>query len=473
MFRTGLFLICTLFLLTLKAQQPYLLSEKNDIQPIGNSLLLFEDVEANKSFEQLLQADMQAKFEPSDGAVPNFNVTTSVIWVKMLFTTRETNTWCVEFGMPSAQDIAFYQVINSKPVIQKSGINTPGKERVLIGHRAIFELKLNKGDTVECYMRVKDVAPIRIIVKAGSMEQFFKQDHGVNFWHGAFFGIMLLMAIYNLFLFITNGNRVYIYYVFYVLFSSLFIAFFNGYVSLFSEWLLLPFIYLPTFAPAMFGLFGLLFTMEFLHTKKHAPRMHKTMIYFMSSIVIPLFISAFVSPHLGLILIQIYGLALSILSISVGIVVFRTGYRPAKFYLIGFGSYMTGLLCTISADFIGVNNEFITMYIFQAGAAVETVILSFAIGDKLNSANREKNIAQAKALEESQKNEKLIREQNITLEQKVKERTRELEEQKQVVEEKQNEIIDSIKYASRIQKALLPGDNAIHKDLKKLNKKNK
>lgn len=57
------------------------------------------------------------------------------------------------------------------------------------------------------------------------------------------------------------------------------------------------------------------------------------------------------------------------------------------------------------------------------------------------------------------------------MEQKVKNRTKELAEEKHLVEEKQKEILDSIRYAKRIQNALLPQEKYINrkiKDLKKL-----
>ncbi len=44
-------------------------------------------------------------------------------------------------------------------------------------------------------------------------------------------------------------------------------------------------------------------------------------------------------------------------------------------------------------------------------------------------------------------------------------------EQKLIIEEKQKEILDSIKYAKRIQSALLPGEKYIQKNLDRLNKK--
>jgi hypothetical protein len=43
--------------------------------------------------------------------------------------------------------------------------------------------------------------------------------------------------------------------------------------------------------------------------------------------------------------------------------------------------------------------------------------------------------------------------------------------QKQLLEQKQKEIIDSIEYAKRIQLSILPNENYIHKNIKRLNKK--
>jgi len=57
------------------------------------------------------------------------------------------------------------------------------------------------------------------------------------------------------------------------------------------------------------------------------------------------------------------------------------------------------------------------------------------------------------------------------LDQLVNEKTAEIQQQKEEIEIKQNEIIDSIRYASRIQQALMPRDASIQKELNKLNEK--
>ena len=74
-------------------------------------------------------------------------------------------------------------------------------------------------------------------------------------------------------------------------------------------------------------------------------------------------------------------------------------------------------------------------------------LLSFAIGDKINILKKEKIETQERALE--------------VLEIKVKERTEEVVKQKEIIEEKNKDITDSIQYALRIQTAILPPNKIV------------
>ncbi len=67
--------------------------------------------------------------------------------------------------------------------------------------------------------------------------------------------------------------------------------------------------------------------------------------------------------------------------------------------------------------------------------------------------------------------ESKLKAEKVILENKVIEATEELRGQKQLIEEKQKEIIDSINYAKRIQKAILPNEKYISKNISRLNKK--
>jgi len=330
----------------------------------------------------------------------------------------------------------------------------------------MFDLKLTPGDTISCYLKLLSAGPLRVEVNAGTVTAYLFSEQKVNFFHGLYLGVLLLMMLYNAFLFATNRDRVYVYYVLYILFTALFIFYFIGYVNVFPECLITVNVYLPVAIPLGFGLFGLLFTIRFLHTKKIVPLLHKVCIGTALSIIIPLTAGIFGQVHLSVIMIQFLGVILSLVCIVTGIQVLRKGFRPARYYVVGFGAYMAGLFLLISADILGITNPFLSQYAMEIGSGIEAVMLSFAIGDKLNMANRDKVIAQRNALGQAQENERLIREQNVTLEQKVIERTAEINEQKEIIEEKQKEIVDSINYARRIQYTLLANDELLTNNLK-------
>lgn len=73
----------------------------------------------------------------------------------------------------------------------------------------------------------------------------------------------------------------------------------------------------------------------------------------------------------------------------------------------------------------------------------------------------------AKSIDQEKEKQKILSEQNITLEKQVKERTAEVVNQKRMIEEKQKEMIDSIKYAKRIQQSLLPTQKYLDRILNK------
>ena len=62
----------------------------------------------------------------------------------------------------------------------------------------------------------------------------------------------------------------------------------------------------------------------------------------------------------------------------------------------------------------------------QIGSALEVLLLSFALGDRINMYKKQKEDAQLEALLAAKENERLIQGQNVILEQKVKERTAEV-----------------------------------------------
>lgn len=99
--------------------------------------------------------------------------------------------------------------------------------------------------------------------------------------------------------------------------------------------------------------------------------------------------------------------------------------------------------------------------LIKAVTEVEMIVQGMEAKTHLEKALLEKAEAQQQALINLQEKEKLILNQNEMLEQQVAQRTVEVLSQKEVIEIKNKEILDSITYAKRIQEAILPPEKLV------------
>jgi len=89
-----------------------------------------------------------------------------------------------------------------------------------------------------------------------------------------------------------------------------------------------------------------------------------------------------------------------------------------------------------------------SLYTLPAGSAVELVLISFALANRINILKKEKEESQLKALRAAEENERLVTEQNIILESEVKERTKDLQQAMQELKRSEAELVSREKMSS-------------------------
>jgi signal transduction histidine kinase len=122
-------------------------------------------------------------------------------------------------------------------------------------------------------------------------------------------------------------------------------------------------------------------------------------------------------------------ISITITSISlliIGAYLYFNGFKPAKFFMLGWGLFLTSILISVASNkgFIPYNN--LTADIVVYCSALELILFSAALAEKINFYRQQKNESQSFALNVAKENARLITQQNILLENKVKERTNEL-----------------------------------------------
>ncbi|MBA3663871.1 MAG: SpoIIE family protein phosphatase [Bacteroidetes bacterium] len=420
---------------------------------IGASFSFYEDKSGNQSVRDVEKCN---DFSYPYTDIPNFNISSNAIWGKIKFTCYQQADWYLSIDPASFNEIVVYQK-KGKGEWKEEHLGNLLKQRPLPVNHYFFKLDLNKGDTVQLYFRVQDYYPLQFDIKAGTLESFVGPMHDSDLFNGICYGIMIMMLIYNFYLYVTQKKIVYLYYVLYIFFSMIFTAILGGYALHIAKWFFSIIEFAPIIPPACFGIFGLLFTLK-LFGEALSKRFRKVVHVFIFIAIGNIILSTTPLVYLSETIIQPLGLLLGILCISAAIIALKKKHSSAIFYLIGFGAYMLSLFYLIlSAQAIFTINDF-TWHALATGSAIESIMLSFALGDKLKVSLLEKEKAQEDALKQATENERLVREQNVHLEYKVKERTIELEE-------KNKEVLDSIHYAKRIQNTLLAHENFLQANL--------
>ncbi|MCX6182780.1 MAG: SpoIIE family protein phosphatase [Bacteroidetes bacterium] len=209
--------------------------------------------------------------------------------------------------------------------------------------------------------------------------------------------------------------------------------------------------------------FYMLFTKTILNFKKWDPKWDKRVKY---GLVVWMCLLGFVFANLDIVAVVLgsigvlIGYTIVIVSSIKGI---RAGAARAKYFLIGNLCYYIGVIVSI-LQINGVLNSTIfglsSIETIEMTTMIQLALFSLTLGSTINYMRDKldkKEIEQQKQKQEAQrKYAELIEQKNQELEYKVVERTQELRESALIIEQKNKDITNSITYARRIQRALLP-----------------
>ena len=421
-----LFLLCLLFNKVTEGQV-FNFTGSNKLSSLSNNIEFYIDSSGKILPNEITQ---KAPFIKNTKATPSFGLSKNHIWIRFSICNK-TNSQDVSLIIPEASISTiqlFKDSANQLKEFAKAGSAVHVSNQTFRNPDYVFNLHIKPAETETYYLQVSSYHPISLPISVG---KFSSVENVLNIKSSIislYVGIILTIFFYNLFLFISTLDRTYFYYILYIFLLGLAQVTLSGYSSIYF-WNNLPALnqYAVPVTTCIAGMAASLFTINFLRTKIYAPFFHTTFL-----IIIVLFASAMIISLIGnnklsYSIFAITTLTAPVISIIASLKIARQGYRPAYFYFVSFLAFSIGLIVfTLKNENLVPNNNF-TSYILYVGTAIATILLSFALADKINILSKEKEESQAYSLKVARENEKLIGEQNIVLEQKVAERTNELQ----------------------------------------------
>jgi diguanylate cyclase len=389
---------------------------------LDSSVLYIEDANASLDIGEVLQQALPWQ----QGGPKSFNKSynQSAWWLRLDIDNAQDKPQrrLIELSYAVLDHVDVYIVAGGQVLASHMlGDKQPFYERVFDHRFFVIPVEWQPSQSLQIYLRVKSSSAVQAPLTLWEEKAFYGFDTTRTIMNGIFFGIMLVIAAYNLLIFCVLGERTYLLYVGYVICMPLFLASLGGY-SFQYMW--------PTFTDwndesILFFLsgvvvFGVAFTRSFLVVQRYSPGLDRLLVIALAGGIV-LAATTFMLPYYvnikALIAWATFACILALLS---GVFCWYSQQKVAQYYTIAWVSMLSGgvILALNKAGVLPAN--LFTEYATHIGSALEVVLLSFALAERINEERRLRFEAQEEALTG-------IRQANEELEYRVQERTKELE----------------------------------------------
>jgi len=390
-----------------------------------------EDKEAKLTIQDVSKASAELSFQtiPINKDSLNLGYSHSAFWLRLSLNNSSTQAVerLLEISYPRLSNVTFF-ISDSTGNYQstESGIIKPFESRLVKSRHFVFPVSIPANTEQFVYLRITSSSAIVVPAKLWETAAYHsheRADYATQTWY---FGMVTAMILFNLLLYISLRDKVYLLYIVFAFLNAITLASFNGLAkeyfwpnaSLWSD--------ISTYVGLSFTVVAAVqFMRSMLQTNTLSPHLD-LVLKLMSGIFLLLPITFLVdyqaiAKHATIVL----GLAtLALLAISIYCSYQRQ--RNAYYFSLAFGIFGIGGVITALRALGLVPTNFYTANSLQIGSAIEMILMAFALADRFHEIRKDKAKYQAELLQAQHNLVNSLKSSEHLLEERVAERTAEL-----------------------------------------------
>ncbi len=402
---------------------------------LGKSLAWLRDSSSALTINDI-QVATSGRWTTSDADIPNFGYSDDAIWFRVqLSNWNAIDHWYLVINYPLIRELDLYVVKDGiVDEVFQTGDRLEFTARPVQHSDFIFPVLLPQGEERDVYIRIAGPYSLQLPLVLMDERELVEQASLASLLHGLFFGFVMVMSVYNLFLFLVTREVNYFYYVLF----SLSIGMFQFVEQGFAYQLFWPgevgwqnratgiFIHL-----SLLGSFW--FITSFLEMRSSDSPFYRLfqLLAWLAGICLLL------SPWLDEVYVIRAGVLLAIpgclLATACGWLSWRAGRADAKVFAYAWGVFLVGVMLLALNKLGLIPRNFITEHGAEIGTVVELSLLALALAGRINQ-ERAKRVAlelhtrelERTALLSKERALELERLSNEHLERSVRERTEDL-----------------------------------------------
>lgn len=334
-------------------------------------------------------------------ASSNFGFTQQIYWIKIEVenATESREKFWLEIAYPPLDNITLFEPSDEGYRTRVTGDTLPFHSREVYHRNYIFPILISPGIST-FYLRAQTESSMQIPLHLWTEQGLLRKINIEQFVFGIFYGLMLVMLVYNLFVYASVRDSSYLYYILYIASFSFFQMSLNG-LAFQYVWPDFPWWGNRSVPVSMaFGAFWILqFSRTFLQFRRHIRPIHFVSLGLQGLLVVSMVLTMFVHYAVAIRVATALVLVVSGVILISGIIVFVKGYKPARFFMLAWTALLLGAVLAALKALGILPGIFVTEYGIQIGSAMEVVLLSFALADRINILKEERESVRRDSLE--------------------------------------------------------------------------
>lgn len=336
----------------------------------------------------------------------NFGFLDKPIWIKNELTAKASfpDPWLINIDYPLLDRLTLHIYVNDQHLdTVETGDTLPFSNRPLLSKNFLYRVLLNEGDQLTIYSRIQSSGNLLVPFKITPVNSYLAEARKSNILTSALYGILLVMALYNLFISFIVRDSNYVIYVGWVFSALIFIVTLNG-DAFQILWPNNPSIndyMLPIMWPIA-GFLNTLFVLKFLQIEKNRKRIAKIFYVVLGLFVVSLVISFFGNYSVSIrVAYLVNSLSLLLVTFSMLYLVIKRQPGAIIFFLSYSLLILSSIILILGTATILPKTVF-TVYANQIAQALETIIFSLALAQKIETEKKLRKQKEQEAFEFSE-----------------------------------------------------------------------
>ena len=371
---------------------------------LGQYSEILEDPQGIFTIEDVTQEPSTKRFRPNNGSNISLGMTRSTYWIRFRLPAESalSNNLVIVCDSATLKDVTLYLPLKNHArndyMEMSGGWNMKNSKQDAGFLMPAFRISQSTDFFQDIYVRVKTPYTMSFQLQLFDMQSF--QHHSWFLMMLVFLclGILLAMILYNLSLSLFLKDRNYFIYVLYMFFQIVYQITLTGAGHMVNAgvggWLLNNLVQSASIMTFM----AALFSREFNFTKQNAPVHYWLLNAVMAAACITALIAWAGLPFHANKLIHIIALLLILIVLSTGITVALKGYRPALYFIIAWSTMLIGAAIFTLRGLGLLTANAITFYSILIAAALESILLSIALADRIRILQDERNLLETEKI---------------------------------------------------------------------------